>query len=209
MKGPAAEKLEGQRFGNLIVLKFYGYGRSKTNKRDRFWLCKCDCGKEKAIRSQSLKQSLTKTCGITGCPYRNKYKVSGGKTERQRACTYAIVYNLYPDEYSKILEYQGGICPISQKPPSENIRLNIDHDHKTGLIRGVLNWKINKALGLFNDDPEMLRRAADYLDNPPAVKALGEPVYGMMGRAMKSKKKRKYGPNGTKERHPRLREGKA
>lgn len=202
MKGPTPESLVGQRFGNLVVLKFSGYGSSKSNKKDRMWLCKCDCGEEKPVRSQSLKQGLTKTCGIPGCPYRNKYKVLGGKKERGRASTQAIVYNLFPDEYDKMLKAQGGVCAISLKPPTDT-RLNVDHNHKTGLIRGVLNWQINKALGLFNDDPAMLRRAADYLENPPAIKALGEPVYGMIGRAMKSKKKRKYGPDGTKERQKR------
>jgi len=48
------EDLKGQRFGRLTAL-FY----SDNYK----WICKCDCGKEKAIAGSSLKNGLTKSCG--------------------------------------------------------------------------------------------------------------------------------------------------
>lgn len=60
--------------------------------------------------------------------------------------------------------------------------LCIDHDHKTGKIRGVLCKKHNLALGLFNDSPTLLRRAADYLEDKdvnygPEVDKDGSYVY--------------------------------
>jgi hypothetical protein len=48
-------------------------------------------------------------------------------------------------------------------------RLNIDHDHQTGALRGVLCSRCNTALGMFGDDPAKLRAAAAYLENPPGV----------------------------------------
>ena len=44
-------------------------------------------------------------------------------------------------------------------------RFHIDHDHSTGKVRGLLCTACNMGLGLFKDDPEMLLRAIDYLED--------------------------------------------
>jgi hypothetical protein len=65
---------------------------------------------------------------------------------------------------------QGGRCAICGKVPRSR-RLAVDHDHKTGEVRGLLcasgDFGCNKGLGYFNDDPELLRRAYEYLVDPP------------------------------------------
>lgn len=77
-----------------------------------------------------------------------------------------------------------------------------DHDHNTGLIRGLLDWRINRAYGLLEKAcpdslSDMLRSLATYHESPPAVLALGEKRYGLIGLA-KYKKKMVYGPPATK-----------
>lgn len=105
------------------------------------------------------------------------------------------VFRLTPEEWDTILEYQGGVCAISGKPPV-TVRLSTDHNHRSGLVRGLLSLSMNRGLGYFNDDPVLLRKAADYLENPPAIAALGREVFGVIGKA-KHKKTMVYGsPNG-------------
>ena len=68
-----------------------------------------------------------------------------------------------------LLELQGGVCAIcGQNREVGGRRLAIDHDHKTKAIRGMLCTWCNQALGQLGEDPKLLRKAADYLENPPA-----------------------------------------
>lgn len=52
--------LKGQRFNRLTVLQL---DTEKTNKQRSYWICKCDCGKIKSIRSDQLTSGKTKSCG--------------------------------------------------------------------------------------------------------------------------------------------------
>lgn len=48
--------------------------------------------------------------------------------------------------------------------------LVVDHDHKTGAIRGMLCNHCNRGLGHFKDDPILLELAANYLMGIPVTK---------------------------------------
>ena len=77
------------------------------------------------------------------------------------------VYGITGEEYEKILKLQGGRCFICGNKPGRK-RLAVDHDHKTGEVRGLLCRICNfDTIGKAKDDPDRLRRAADYIENPP------------------------------------------
>jgi len=91
-------------------------------------------------------------------------------------------YGITSIEYDKILEDQNGVCWICKKPPT-NRRLNVDHKHEKGekrrdprgkrsKVRGLLCWHCNAAIAKFDDNPESLRNAAEYLETCPAQKIL-------------------------------------
>jgi hypothetical protein len=111
-----------------------------------------------------------------------------------------LIFNTTVTEYDKVLAYQNGVCPITLRKPSTFF---LDHRHSDGALRGLLSMRANKGLAYFNDDPAQLRRAADYLENHPYTAAVGEQIYGVIGRVTNKAKNRRYGPSGSKEPQPR------
>lgn len=103
------------------------------------------------------------------------------RSEARRAARLLRVFGLTVEEYEKILEHQGGVCAICEKPPKRK-RLSVDHQHSSGQVRGALCARCNRGLALFGDSRRKLRRAREYLGNHPAVAALGNPRWGLKGR---------------------------
>lgn len=56
-------------------------------------------------------------------------------------------------------------CPICQRPIEEIGTLHLDHCHKSGKFRGFVCGKCNIGLGHFQDDPDRLIAAANYLQS--------------------------------------------
>lgn len=73
------------------------------------------------------------------------------------ACRYRIPFA----EMRKTMERSGGRCELCQRIPE---KLVVDHCHDTNRVRGILCSACNVGMGLFGDRPEMLRRAALYLE---------------------------------------------
>lgn len=83
---------------------------------------------------------------------------------RERAGYLRRKYGITLEEYDALLQQQGGTCAICRRPPRDDISLHVDHDHETGARRGLLCFRCNNSLGDLEDDPDLLRRAAAYLD---------------------------------------------
>jgi hypothetical protein len=78
------------------------------------------------------------------------------------------VYGLKPGQYGEIYLHQKGVCAICRVATGATRNLSVDHDHKTGLVRGLLCRPCNDLLGHLRDDIEAARRVAGYLILPPA-----------------------------------------
>jgi len=76
----------------------------------------------------------------------------------------ANIYGLAAGDYERMYKEQGGTCAICQRATGKTKRLAVDHDHDTGLVRGLLCGPCNKLVGYFRNSPEAFRRAAAYLE---------------------------------------------
>lgn len=81
----------------------------------------------------------------------------------RRACALKK-YGLTEDGYIKLLEEQGFACAICDKKIDPNKLLSADHDHTTGLHRGLLCFQCNTVLGNVNEDVDRLRKMIAYLE---------------------------------------------
>jgi hypothetical protein len=71
-------------------------------------------------------------------------------------------YGIGLHQYEQMFKDQSGECFICGN--SEDRNLAVDHCHKTGAVRRLLCQKCNRGLGMFNDDPSMLKKAAWYVE---------------------------------------------
>ena len=138
-------------------------------------LCLGPCNVEKSIGEFSV-LGHTKN----GIPYYGWCKPC--LTQRIKDQRLLRLFNLTVADYERLLTYQGGVCAICKRPPKEEKRLAVDHDHKTGLIRGLLCHVCNQIVGYFQDNAQSgLENAIVYLQIIPATLALGVPRYGKIG----------------------------
>lgn len=100
---------------------------------------------------------------------KNKEKIN----KRHRNSRLKWAYGITQEEWNLLFESQNKRCAICQddSPKEElfNVKRNPWHtDHIHGIkptkIRGILCNSCNKALGLFKDNPEILRAAANYIE---------------------------------------------
>jgi hypothetical protein len=126
---------------------YYGYKpigkRYRTNKKYPHSKCKeCD-----HIRTTKYAQ-------------KNKTELSKKAMTRQRL----IRYGLTKEEHNAMVLLQNNVCAICNEPNGKT--LHVDHDHKTGRVRGLLCTRCNSGIGFFKDDINYLANAIKYLTSP-------------------------------------------
>ncbi|WP_229687322.1 endonuclease VII domain-containing protein [Micromonospora parathelypteridis] len=94
-----------------------------------------------------------------------------------RAAAHTASHATTPEkEFPELLAEQGGVCAICGGADPQHL----DHDHRTGWVRGILCFNCNGGLGQFRDSPMRLARAITYLRGTTWQRALIHPgVYQM------------------------------
>jgi nitrate/TMAO reductase-like tetraheme cytochrome c subunit len=112
----------------------------------RVWYSKCD--KKKLVRDRR--------------EYQTNYRIAH-RTEIQDSYLKRR-FGISRKEVNRMARKQNGECAICKKAFNEiKQSRQVDHDHVTGKVRGILCHKCNRGLGLFNDNPGTLLAAASYV----------------------------------------------
>lgn len=126
-----------------------------------------ECQKCKVVQSvdnfnkrSKSKDGLQAWC--KSCMKLAQRKTMSSASARARSRTRARLrkYGISAEELAQLETARKGRCDICGK----SRKLVIDHDHKTGKVRGMLCSPCNTALGLFRDKPKIMRRAAKYVE---------------------------------------------
>ena len=72
-------------------------------------------------------------------------------------------YNLTVQEYEQMYQAQNGLCAVCGNPQVTGKQLSVDHDHVTGLVRGLLCVRCNYGIGYFQENISFLENAIAYL----------------------------------------------
>jgi hypothetical protein len=103
-------------------------------------------------------------------PWDKRRLIDKGKTREEikeihRWSSIYYRFKITQEEWQAMFDKQQGccaICGVSQ----ENLKhpLEIDRDHVTGRIRGLLCRKCNCGIGMFGEDVENINKAIRYLE---------------------------------------------
>ena len=84
------------------------------------------------------------------------------KAQHTRRAYLKYTYGITQEEYEAMHATQNGVCALCGRPSFRG-RLAVDHCHSTGAVRELLCNACNTGLGLFQDSPELLAKAIEYL----------------------------------------------
>ena len=155
----------------LVQKKYYNKNKELLAFKSREW-----AKKNPEKRQRYLIKNRDKILAY----YSNNYKMNADKMnasrrkrwhenpDQGRNIKYKLLYGIDLDNYNKLFELQNGRCAIclSDKVLGQGKFLHVDHDHKTGKVRGLLCNSCNFGLGSFKDNPEFLKKAIEYLIFP-------------------------------------------
>ena len=164
------------------------FAKNKGNKSGIHSWCK-QCMSDKVLEYRGgrvfkplMRTATHKQCRI--CEQMKPYsEYSGNRKQQESYCseckkfmgTERVLkkYGLNVDSYMRIYENQGGVCMICKNPEKDGKRLSVDHDHTCcsgasscgRCIRGLLCSRCNRALGVVNDNIDLMKAMIQYLEN--------------------------------------------
>jgi thymidylate synthase (FAD) len=151
---------ERDQYAGLPMRYLHGHGGQRVEPVDGMLTCR-RCNENKTI------DNFYENGHRKNIPHARKYqticKICILEQTRERK------YNLSTEEYEQMYADQNGRCATC----NEELDLVVDHDHETDQVRGLLCSDCNIGLGFFKDRPEVLKKAARYLNLAP-IKVLNK-----------------------------------
>ena len=123
--------------------------------------CCYECKEEKSKYDKELYQENKEEINKKNKKYNSEHKERVKDNRLQR------LYGITSENYNKMYDEQEGCCYIcgiyKEKEGNRYNVLCVDHDHEIGKVRGLLCHRCNKAIGLLEDDEQLLLKAIEYL----------------------------------------------
>ena len=123
----------------------------------------CVAESRRRLRATSIEHRARKNAQALAWRKANPEKYQRSVVDATLRYKYGIGF----DDYERLLAAQGGGCAICGNKRSHSKgggRFHVDHCHATGVVRGLLCQGCNTTLGQMRDSPELLKRAAEYLE---------------------------------------------
>jgi len=126
-----------------------------------------DCNTELlAMNSVYLGGRLKNRCRSCYNEYQKEWRKNNPESRKQSAKKNVLknFYGLSEVDHLLMIEKHMNACAICRKPESvPGKELAIDHNHITGEVRGLLCHKCNVALGMLNEDEDLIWNMLEYL----------------------------------------------
>lgn len=125
-----------------------------------------DCGTERPVhefgRNRPARDGLSTYCRTHNNRRHNEWIARRGG---HRRLNLRNQYGMTIEQFDDLLAAQNGCCAIclTDEPGGKGDQWHVDHDHATGVVRGILCALCNVGLGHFGDDSQRLESAAQYL----------------------------------------------
>ncbi len=127
------------------------FSKDSSAKSGLRTICK-QCDKETRIRKRLENPDL----------YLTKQRIIIKKSNLKR------LYHITLEEYNNMMNKQNGVCAICGRSELDinqfgSRSLSVDHDHRTGQVRGLLCNRCNRLLGFADDNLELLSKCIKYI----------------------------------------------
>jgi hypothetical protein len=143
------------------------FGKSTVGPSGFNWRCK-QCVRDSANERRYGDIELARAKDRA----KDRVRYAKNREKRKEASANTAIktkYGIARNAVEEMLAAQNGKCAICfkdiffRKSSPPNSRVNVDHDHSTGAVRGLLCGPCNVGLGRFSDDKQKLRSAISYL----------------------------------------------
>lgn len=125
-------------------------------------------------KNRSFKDGLANQCRDCLTESRRKYREAHPELHQARHVKNR--YGIALETYEAMVVATDGKCPVCGEVPGPPWnKFDVDHDHETGRVRGLLCRGCNLALGGARDNPAILRALADYLEAHHATPVVDQP----------------------------------
>lgn len=125
--------------------------------------CECEVAKPPADfnRDGRTADGLAVYCRACRAERKRATYVERGELIRTQAR--AAKFGVTVEHLRRLDAEQCGLCAICRRSCPTRRALAVDHDHRTGKVRGLLCANCNRALGLLQDSPAVALAAMEYL----------------------------------------------